>query len=70
VYYREGFHVVSRRFVKTDGSKYEYGAVNVVLPRELIGKRAKVIVIVEAEGLGSRGLVQQEQGVSAASLDE
>jgi len=70
VYYRESSHRVSRRFVKTGGIKYEYGAINVVLPRELIGKPAKVIVIVEAEGLGSRELAQREQGVSATSLDE
>jgi len=38
---------VGRTIVKSKGYVYEYGTLNIKLPKEAIGKEAKVIVIVK-----------------------
>jgi len=50
---REYYRVIGRRWLRLKrpgASVYEYGTVNLILPREFIGKRAKIIVLVEPDG--------------------
>jgi len=50
---REYYRVISRRWVRLKregGAVYEYGTVSLILPREFIGKKAKIIVLVEPDG--------------------
>jgi len=37
---------VGKAIVKAKGYSYEYGSISIKLPREAIGKEAKVIVII------------------------